>query len=483
MGTVFPYKGGYRFKFKDAAGVWVTVTSRQRTKKAVELELHEKEVEVERQRLGLAPVALNPEKWRVADLLEWWLDTYAKRGESYASDRYTVRKHLTGAAFAAKLLEHVLPGDIELLLQGKEAELAPGTINHLRQYFVRAFNRAKEASKWFGENPAEKVRTRTVPDYQAEILRPDEVFPFFAALQLDQRPVFAAAIFTGFRKGELCGLLKSDVDLDRRIISARACYGRRYTKNKKHRPVRIPEELVPFLDYALQRFEGPYLFPDERGAMRTKSWQPEDVLRRALRRAGHVTGYRHKCRRKGCGLVEEHADAALRECPRCGMKLWPIAQGRYIRFHDLRHTYASVLLMFGANLSSVQKLLGHGDPRITGNRYGHLLPDFMKTEVDRLRFGLDKLAPVFRPSTPGRFAALRSGRAVEGGERDGTASPAMAGAPTPLGIPLVSSAGPEKLEAGTPSVSREVPASFVAGCRGLEPLASGVTGRRYNRLN
>jgi integrase len=45
------------------------------------------------------------------------------------------------------------------------------------------------------------------------ILAPEEVFPFFAALTPDQRLVFAAAIFTGFRKGELCGLRKDDVDL------------------------------------------------------------------------------------------------------------------------------------------------------------------------------------------------------------------------------------------------------------------------------
>ncbi len=58
-----------------------------------------------------------------------------------------------------------------------------------------------------------------------------------------------------------------------------------------------------------------------------------------------------------------------------------------------RTDYASVLLMLGAHLVSVQKLLGHSDPKITERRYGHMLPDFMKSEVDRLRFGLDRLAP------------------------------------------------------------------------------------------
>ena len=133
----------------------------------------------------------------------------------------------------------------------------------------------------------------------------------------------------------------------------------------------MPEELVPFLEQALVSFPGPWLFTDETGAMRNVTWQPEDVLRRALKRAGIVTGYQHKCRRKGCGHEEPHADP--RRCPRCDFLLWPKAQVRAIRFHDLRHTYASVLLMLGANVVSVQNLLGHSDPKITERRCGHLL--------------------------------------------------------------------------------------------------------------
>ncbi len=38
--------------------------------------------------------------------------------------------------------------------------------------------------------------------------------------------------------------------------------------------------------------------------------------------------------------------------------------------------------MLGANLVSVQKLLGHSDPKITERRYGHLLPEFMSAEVN-----------------------------------------------------------------------------------------------------
>ena len=126
---------------------------------------------------------------------------------------------------------------------------------------------------------------------------------------------------------------------------------------------------------------------------------------------------------------------------------------------DKRHTYASVLLMLGANLVSVQKLLGHSDPKITERRYGHLLPEFMSSEVNRLHFGLAGLA------------------------QPGSASLALAGSSTPTVTPELQSAPKPKGEAGTPLVSRGIPASFVAGCTGLEPVASGVTGRRYNQLN
>ncbi|HEU4383542.1 MAG TPA: tyrosine-type recombinase/integrase [Anaeromyxobacteraceae bacterium] len=48
-----------------------------------------------------------------------------------------------------------------------------------------------------------------------------------------------------------------------------------------------------------------------------------------------------------------------------------------LRLHDLRHTCPSVLLMLGSNLVSVQKLLGHSDPKITERRYGHPVTYFL----------------------------------------------------------------------------------------------------------
>jgi len=68
------------------------------------------------------------------------------------------------------------------------------------------------------------------------------------------------------------------------------------------------------------------------------------------------------------------------------MKLWPRAHVRKIRFHDLRHTTATLLMMAGANPAAVQRILRHSDPRITTEVYGHLAPEYLRKEIDLLSF-------------------------------------------------------------------------------------------------
>jgi len=394
MGCTYQRGSVWWVKYRDVGGIPRYASTPARTGREAKALLHDIEDRVFRQRRGLAPCTLNPEGWTVGDLMRWWLEEYSSRSSAHGSNAGSVRAQILSSPLAEKRLEHVRRGDIEALLVAKERHgFSPQTVNHVRAFLVRAFSRARRADKWLGENPAEETATRRVPERIVDILALHEVLPFFAALAPHQRPVFAAAIMTGLRKGELCGLRKDDVDLLRRLLYVRRCYDRPFPKSKRQRVVRIPEELVPFLEHALATWGGPWLFPDPDGRMRTATWQPEDVLRRGLKRAGIVTGYLHKCRRKGCCHEEPHPDAEPRHCPRCGMKLWPKGEVRTIRFHDLRATYASVLLMLGANLISVQKLLGHSDPKITERRYGHLLPEFMSAEVNRLRFGLDQLAP------------------------------------------------------------------------------------------
>ena len=74
--------------------------------------------------------------------------------------------------------------------------------------------------------------------------------------------------------------------------------------------------------------------------------------------------------------------------PTHNRKLWVKAEVRPIRFHDLRHTTASLLMMSGANPGAVQRVLRHSSPAITMSTYAHLQPDYLRAEVNRLDFGL-----------------------------------------------------------------------------------------------
>ena len=92
------------------------------------------------------------------------------------------------------------------------------------------------------------------------------------------------------------------------------------------------------------------------------------------------------------GIIEGMAASldvryAFTSASKCDFRLWPRAKVRPIRFHDLRHTTASLLMMAGANPAAVQKILRHSDPRITTEIYGHLSPEYLRGEVDRLSFG------------------------------------------------------------------------------------------------
>jgi len=103
--------------------------------------------------------------------------------------------------------------------------------------------------------------------------------------------------------------------------------------------------------------------------------------------------WNHVCRRKGCRHLEKAPDAGLRRCPKDGRKLWPKPIVRPIRFHEMRHTMASLLMMAGANPAAVQRIMRHSDPKLTTEVYGHLAPGYLRAEVDRLSFGIAPSEP------------------------------------------------------------------------------------------
>ena len=142
-----------------------------------------------------------------------------------------------------------------------------------------------------GPNPAKEVLRRTVPRQKPDFLRVDEVPRVLAAMGDRWLPLFAAAIYTGLRKGELLGLQKSKVHLRERLLYVARSYDRATNKSKREEVIPIATELVPFLERAMKTSPSELVFPRPDGSMMRKDVDIENVLRRALARAGIVLGY------------------------------------------------------------------------------------------------------------------------------------------------------------------------------------------------
>ena len=104
-------------------------------------------------------------------------------------------------------------------------------------------------------------------------------------------------------------------------------------------------------------------------------------------------------------------------------------------------------MMAGANPAAVQRILRHQDPRITTEVYGHLAPDYLRAEIDRLRFHASE------------ETEIRGAEASESG---------------PLGPPVVHE-GSEGRFVGDPRIENppQISAKMLARHRGFEPLTYG----------
>lgn len=276
--------------------------------------------------------------------------------------------------------------EIEARPTARGKPMSSGGVNRIRAVFSKVFDLAKSRGKWSGENPAELTDAREAHQGEVSILTLEEIPRVLAALDDYWRGCFAVGLLAGLRKGEIFGLMKADVDLERRRLLVRRSHGNDRTKGQSNsvaEPVPIHEHLLPYIEEAM-RSPGPHLFPAHDGKRRKESTKIELRFRAALVRAGICESYDHKCRRKGCGHAENHQDDERRRCPKCNMKLTAFGIARKITFHATRHTLASQALMAGASIQAVQKILRHKDPRLTIKVYGHLAPDFLEGEINRL---------------------------------------------------------------------------------------------------
>jgi integrase len=275
--------------------------------------------------------------------------------------------------FGALPLEEINREQIkELIAELVRKGLARPTIRIILANLSTVFNHAIE-DKILTYNPAGKVsrfyKQAKIMHEEIEPLTADEV-PIFLnvarALDSGKRyekaaeyyPFFLCAIHTGMRAGELAGLQWPDIDWNGKFIMVRRSVrgDRMYpTKTNKSRKVDMSDDLAAELLELRRRRKEAYLADG-------KNEIPEYVF----------------CDSNG-GLIDIN-NMRKRHFNKCLEK----AKLRRIRFHDLRHTFASLLLQNGESPQYVKEQLGHSSIRITVDIYGHLIPGANRQAVNRL---------------------------------------------------------------------------------------------------
>jgi integrase len=231
----------------------------------------------------------------------------------------------------------------------KSAGHVPKGINLILGVLVALLN---DAVGWqcLARNPLFRYKPVKEPELHFDYWSASEVQQFLNASVSDPyQPLYVAALNTGMRRGELCGLKWDRVDLLRKQIVVSRSLSRfglkETTKSGRKRYVPINPVLCVLLEALSLKRTSDFVFAEADGA-------PLDVH--------HM--YRD------FGISQDQAGF-----------------GRRIRFHDLRHTFASHFMMNGGNIYDLQKILGHSSLEMT-QRYAHMSPDHLAQAIQIVSF-------------------------------------------------------------------------------------------------
>ncbi len=216
--------------------------------------------------------------------------------------------------------------------------------------------------------------TRTDEDRRATIrpLTRREVGVLLEAAEVHAKSVAAlllCAVRTGLRQGELIGLQWDDVYFHGGFIEVRRAIVRGQLTTTKTRKIRRVD-VTPQLMVRLKQLKETRLLETAMSGKLLQNWVFLSPL--------------------GCRWDERNLRRAF-------YKVLEAAKLRRVRFHDLRHTYASLLIQTTAPGKYIQEQLGHASIQVTMDVYGHLYGGEYRHFVSRLDDGKDAVDPAPPP--------------------------------------------------------------------------------------
>jgi integrase len=302
----------------------------------------------------------------VGQFLDVWLDRIAKpriRAQTYKGYEVNVRVHLKPAIGRIELAK-LQAADVQDMIDQKVKEgLAPKSIRYMHGILRNALNRAIRW-EYIQRNPAAHVDGPRVEQQEIQPFTREEAQRFLRAIKGDRlEALYTVALTMGLRQGEALGLRWSDVDLDMGYIRI----------NRQLQRVNHKYELVePKTARSRRHLAVPQVII---GALRDHKAR-QDAERDVARRRWHDTNLVF-CRPDGyplSGSVVTHRFQELLEAAGLSRR----------RFHDLRHSCATLLLAQGVSPRVVMDVLGHSQISLTMNTYAHVLPELRRDAADRM---------------------------------------------------------------------------------------------------
>jgi integrase len=286
--------------------------------------------------------------------------------ESFLRDKKSQIKASTYADYERSIKNHIMP----FFKKARLSEISPmkiqGFLSYLEEQgvsnptrgkilrYLKSILRYAVTMELLNRDPCHAIRAPKVEHKEMDYLNPEEVRRLLESTDGEIRALLAMACLTGLRQGELLALQWKDIDFKSNTVRVTKTYRYEYgfTSPKtasSRRVVPMPHTLVSIIKayHASSGSPGPdeIVFPNRAG----KPIDRANLVRRDFVRA-----------------LE-------------GAKI------RSIRFHDLRHTFASLAIEGGVDLKTLQSVMGHSTIRVTLDHYGHLYT----TALDRLAAGVE----------------------------------------------------------------------------------------------
>jgi integrase len=307
---------------------------------------------------------------KLGEYLGRWLEDSVKgtvRNTTYERYEQITRTHIVPMLGAIKL-KALTPTHVRGLYKEKLSSLSPRTVQYIHVTLHKALKQAV-SDGLIPRNATEAVKPPQVRREEIRPLTPEQVKMLLDAASGDRlEALYVLAVHTGLRQGELLGLKWDDIDLQARTLQVR----RALTTAKGGPRLAAPKtkgsrRRVSLTRVAAQAFKGHLERQLEEIDRADSLWQENGLV--FASETGAPLDRRDLTSRRFKPLLE-----------RAGLP--------HFRFHDLRHTCATLLLTQNVNPKVVSEMLGHSSIAITLDTYSHVLPNMQDSAARALEEAL-----------------------------------------------------------------------------------------------